>query len=310
MPSTITHTYIGLDTLEKLNSEPKSIINSHINNYKIYCQNMDIFYFYRIFLLFNNKVQTLGHQVHKENTLKLFKLLINDNKINKDPELFTFISGLITHYKADSLTHPYVNYMSLYGAKNTKFKDHFAIETFVDSYIVRERMNINHKKDNNSKEIFNFTEKKIIKEEIDKIFKELYNYPNMGKKYYRSLREMRFVFNHCRYDKYGAKMLFYKVIDLNPFKNIQRTKYLSYHFDLENEDFLLNTNHNTWFNVDDNRITSNKSYLDLYNDAVNESSSIINELYEHIYNNKSVDLDKIIGNYSYSNGLQLPKQGD
>ena len=50
MPSTITHAFIGLDTIPKLNNKPKKIINDHIDNYKIYCQNMDILYFYHIYL--------------------------------------------------------------------------------------------------------------------------------------------------------------------------------------------------------------------------------------------------------------------
>ena len=48
MPSTITHAYIGLDSLKRINKKPKDIINRHLNNYKIYCQNMDVLYFYQI----------------------------------------------------------------------------------------------------------------------------------------------------------------------------------------------------------------------------------------------------------------------
>ena len=84
MPSTITHAFIGLDTINKLNNKPKTIINNHINNFKIYCQNMDILYFYHIFLLKNNKIQDLGHRFHHEHTFDVFKLLIDDNRINKD----------------------------------------------------------------------------------------------------------------------------------------------------------------------------------------------------------------------------------
>ena len=110
MPSTITHAYIGLDTLKKLNDKPKEIINNRIDNYKVYCQNMDVSYFYHILLLFNNNVMDLGHRFHREKVFDSFNLLINDNKKNKDLELFTFISGLLTHYIADSTIHPYINY--------------------------------------------------------------------------------------------------------------------------------------------------------------------------------------------------------
>ena len=94
MPSSIVHAYIGLDTIDKLNKEPKNIIEKHIDNYKVYCQNMDVLYFYHILLLFKNKVQDLGHLIHHEKTNDFFKILIEDNKKNKNTELFTFISGL------------------------------------------------------------------------------------------------------------------------------------------------------------------------------------------------------------------------
>ena len=304
MPSTITHAYIGLDTLEKLNKEPKDIISKHVNNYKVYCQNMDVLYFYHIFLLFSNKIQNLGHAVHHEYTYDLFKILIDDNQENKDPELFTFIAGLITHYKADSIIHPYVNYFGE-TSNEEKFKTHFDIEAYLDSYFARERMKIDHKRDNNSKTIFNYTKEDIVEKEISKVYKELYNYPNMGKKYYRSLKEMRFVFNYFRYDKHGIKMFLYKLLDLNPIKSIQRVKYLSYHFDLEKEDYYLNTNHNEWFNIKDESIKSNKSFFDLYEDVTNEASNIINNIYEYVFNNKDIDLENVIGNNSYAHGLPL-----
>ena len=308
MPSSVVHAYIGLDTLEKLNSKPKTIIEKHIDNYKVYCQNMDILYFYHILLLFQNKIQNLGYKIHHEKTNEFFKILIEDNKKNKDPELFTFISGLMTHYKADSTIHPYVDYYSEKNTETQRKNNHFMIETYLDNYFIKNRMHINHKKYNNTNFIFNYQKKDIIEKEITKVYQKLYNYPNMGKKYYRALKEMKFVFNYLRYDKYGIKRFFYKIIDLNPIKSIRRVEYLSYHFDLDNDESILNTNHSTWYNRKKTNLVSTKSFYDLYDDVINMSSFTINELYEYIFNNKNVDLDKLIGNLSYANGLPLPKQ--
>ena len=38
MPSTITHTYLSLDTLKKVKSKPKDIINNNIEDYKTFAQ--------------------------------------------------------------------------------------------------------------------------------------------------------------------------------------------------------------------------------------------------------------------------------
>ena len=303
MPSTITHAFIGLDTIKKLNNKPKKILEDHLDNFKIYCQNMDVLYFYHIFLLKPNKVQDVGHRFHHENTFNSFKLLINDNKMNKDPELFTFISGLITHYQADSIIHPYVNHFARYSSESKKFSDHFEVETYIDNYFVNERLNKKHKMYNNTDFIFNYTEEDIIKKELDKLFKELFNFNNAGKLYYRSLKEMKFTYNYVRYDKHGFKKLAYKLIDLNPF-SIPRVTYLSYHFDVNKNDYYLNLSHEKWINPETKK-ESSKSFLDLYDEVVINSSIIINKLYEYIFEDKDIDLEKLINNLDYGTGLPI-----
>ena len=140
--------------------------------------------------------------------------------------------------------------------------------------------------------IFNYTEEDIIKKELDKLFLELFNFNNGGKKYYRALKEMAFTYNYIRYDKYGLKKLLYKIIDLNPF-NLPRTKYLSYHFDVDNNDY--------YFKLDN----YSKNFLDLYEETINRASYIINELYDYIYENKEINLKKLIKNIDYSTGLPI-----
>lgn len=298
MPSTITHAYIGLDTLDKLNNKPKNIIKKHLNNYKIYCQCTDILYFYHIFLIKSNKVQDLGHLFHNGKTLDAFKFLITDNKKNQDLELFTFISGLITHYIADSYIHPYINYL-----EKTTSTTHFVTEAYLDNYFIKTKMNIDPKKYDNTKFIFNYTKSDIIEKEINKLFKYLYNYPNMGKKYYKALKEMHFFFKYIRYDKFGIKRKLYKIIDLNPIKKIPRLEYLSYYFDARNDDHYLNTRHKKWYNLDNKKISSNKSFLELYSLVITDASNIINKLYEYIFENKDINIDELIKNNSYSTGL-------
>ena len=303
MPSTITHTFIGLDTINKLDNKPKSIINSRINNYKIYCQNTDVLYFYHIFLLKHNKVQELGHRFHHEHVFDSFNLLIEDDKKSKDLELFTLIAGFITHYQADAIIHPYVN-----SFKKPKIhgKDsmHFEVESYIDNFFVNTRLDSNQKKYNNTKFVFNYQEKNYIKDELDRLFQKIFNFKNGGEKYYRALKEMKFVYDYIRYDKYGIKKQLYKIIDLNPF-NIQRTKYLSYHFDVDNNDYYLNLKHEKWNN---NGNPSTKSFLDLYEEVINNSSEIINELYEYIFENKDVNTKKLVKNLSYGDGLEIKKE--
>ena len=111
-------------------------------------------------------------------------------------------------------------------------------------------------------------------------------------------------FRYCRYDKYGIKRFLYSILDLNPF-NIKRCKNLSYHFKLNKDDLYLNKNHQKWYNIENKKQSSNKSFEELYEIVTKEAANIINELYEYIYNNKKISLEKLIGNISYSKGIPI-----
>lgn len=303
MPSTITHTYISLDTLNKVKVKPKQIIKENIEDYKTFAQGMDILYFYHILSLKGNKVIDLGHKFHNYKTNEIFKYIIEYNKKTKSKIVFTFLSGLITHYVADSTIHPYVNFYA-YDKDRLKSKDkHFEIETFIDNYMVNKKNNY-YKNYKNYKLQFNNKKNKEIIQLINNIFKEFFNYENMGKKYFQGKREMKFVFKHLRYDKYGIKRRIYKLIDKNKLK-VRRTTYLSYNFELNNEEFYLNTNNKQWYYLKDTSIKSNQSFDNLYEVVIDKASKIINHLYDYIFLKKEIDLDLLLENRSYSNGLPL-----
>lgn len=303
MPSTITHTYISLDTLKKIKYSPKKIINNHIEDYKTFAQGMDILYFYHIFSLKKNKVESLGHKFHNYETNEIFKYIIEQNKRNKSKMIFTFLAGLITHYVADSTIHPYVNYLAYNDNPLLHRDNHFEIETFLDNYMVNKN-NGYYKNYKNYKLQFNNKRNQEIINLINNIFDKFFNYKNMGKKYYHSIKEMKFTFKYIRYDKFGIKRKIFKLIDKNKLK-IRRTTFLSYNFELNNLDFYLNSNNKEWYNIKDKNIKSNESFEDLYKNVINKASNIINHLYDYIYLNKEVDLDKLLENKSYSTGLVL-----
>lgn len=304
MPSTITHTYISLDTLKKVKLKPKKIIEENFEDYKTFAQGMDILYFYNILCLKGNKVQELGHTFHNYKTNEIFKYIIEKNKKNKSKIIFTFLSGLITHYVADSIMHPYINYLAQNKNKLKQKDKHFEIETSLDNYMINKN-NGYYKTFKNYKLQFNNKRNKETINLINEIYEKYFDYnKKMGKKYYHSLKEMKFVFKYLRYDKTGIKRKIYQFIDKNKL-NVRRTTFLSYNFDLDNIDYYLNNENKEWYNLRDKNIKSNDSFEDLYKIVIEKASNIINHLYDYIYLNKEIDLDKLLENKSYSNGLIL-----
>lgn len=303
MPSTITHTYLSLDILKKTKSAPKKIIEENLEDYKTFAQGMDVLYFYHILSLKENKVENLGHKFHNYKTNDIFKYIINHNKETKSKIIFTFLCGLITHYVADSTIHPYVNFLSKDNDKLKHRDNHFEIETYLDNYMEKKKIE-DYPNYKNYQLQFNNKKNREIINLIDGIFKEFFHYPNMGKKYYQGLKEMKFVFRYIRYDKYGIKRKLYKLIDKNKLK-VRRTTYLSYNFPLTNQDFYLNQSNKEWYNIKDPKIKSHLSFEELYEMVVNKASYIINHLYDYIYLKKEIDLDTLLENKSYSTGLTL-----
>ena len=304
MPSSIVHRYIGLDTLEKLDNKPKGIINERIGNYILYCQCTDVLYFYRIIGFGGKHIQTLGHWFHWRHVYKSFEYLIKLAKESKDPELFTLLCGFITHYKADSICHPYINYKAYNKIKLKQQDTHFMIETYLDNYYLDKRENSNYKTFKTYKLIFNYKKEKIIEDAIEGLYNEVFHEKGVGKCYYKGVRSMKNVFRFIRRDRLKIKKQLFKLLDLNPF-HVRRTRYLSYNFPLDRDEFMINRSHQEWYNIKDKSIKSTKSFDDLWQEAVTESIKIINELYKYIYENKELDLYKLIGNYSLSNGLPL-----
>lgn len=303
MPSTITHTYIALDTLKKIKTKPKKVIHQYIEDYKTFAQGMDILYFYHIFLLKENKVASIGHQFHHYKTNDIFKYIIEYNKANREPVIFSFLAGLITHYVADSTFHPYVNFLAN-NDNPLKRKDlHFEIETFLDNYVVNRKKRF-YRTFRVHKLVMNNKKNREVIKLLDGLFDKFFNYENMGKKYYHSIKEMRFVFKYLRYDRLGIKRKIYKLIDKNKLK-VRRVTYLSYNFPLENQEFYLNSKKKLWFNIKNKNIISNESFDELYNKVIINATYIINHLYDYIYLSANINLDELLGNLSYSNGLPL-----
>lgn len=311
MPSTITHAFMAKDIYNKLEKNLKKKFEDKFDLYMTYSEGPDVLFFYPVIpsLIKSIKVRKFAKRVHRENVNKLFISLINSVKEDKNFDKFIFVSGLLTHYVADRTCHPYVNYQAWNLEKITgKKKDyHFLIEAYIDNYILNLRGE-NYKKYKCYK-LIKTTKNEAIKEMLNKSFLEVFNKENMGNIYYTSLFNMKILYFLIRYDPYKIKRLCYLLIHwLLPFL-YRQVHYFSYNFKLSNEKDItyLNLNKEEWFNIKSREIKYNKSFLDLYEETVNQSKEMIEKLYDYIYNDKKLDLESFIGNRSYANGLPLKK---
>ena len=309
MPSTITHSFMAKDIYNKLDDNIKKEFKDKLSEYITYSQGFDILFFHPIIPPFGKSIhiRSLAAYCHRKKINEFLISLVNEIKKDKNIDKFIFLAGLVTHYNGDTKCHPLVNYKAwrLENKTNTKKEFHFLIEAYIDNYIL-DMNNYDYKKYKCHK-LLNTKVNNNVKELLDKSFLEVFNEKNMGSKYYLSLKNMKLLFYLLRYDPYKFKRLGYSFI--NFFLRFLRRdiRYFSYNFDLsiEENNYYLNLDKKTWFNIKKKDISYNKSFLDLYKEVVDKSVYMIEKLYDYIYNDKNLDLESFFGNLSYANGLPI-----
>lgn len=318
MPSTITHSYFAMDVYERLSIKQREFLMDQKNQMKIFGQSMDALFFYNITnFKKGKKVRKFGNFFHKNSSFKFFETLINYIRYNgfkDDPEVMSYLYGMLCHYILDSTCHPYIIYFCGEYEKEKKETlkynhKHGEWETLIDNYFVQERNHIKPWKFNVIDFCFDlkpFSDN--LKEVIDFTYREVFNISNFSQYYEKSLKQMKFFYQVFRRDTLGLKKIGYEIIDFISPKKLLRKKVLSYHLAVTNKKKLLNLGHQKWIHPTNRRKTSTESFLDLYLKAVFEVVHMIQEVDQYIYNEKKVSLKKIIKNRSYVTGLDCDKE--
>ena len=311
MPSTITHAYFGEDLFKKIPKESKKIIIDEKKSLMMFSQSMDALMFYNIYNIFpGKKIRDLAPIFHTNKVNDFFTNLIEyikENKYYNDPKTLSFLYGLISHYALDSTTHPYIFYKTgLYNKDDKTTLKYNAMHTYMENYIDNYFLNNRNKNNKINLNEFCFDLSKFSHElnlSIDNTFYKTFGINNMSKIYYNSLKHMKTFIMLFRFDNYGIKKNLYKCIDKLKPKNTFQFNSISYKSDNYDTYDFLNSNNNIWYYPVDNNISSNKAFLELYNDALKKAIDIINEINNYFFKNIKIDINKLFNNLSYVTGI-------
>ena len=309
MPATVTHTFFVNDLYDILPIDIKSVLDT--DRLKMFAQSTDSMLFYNLFSLLPGKeLRKFQYTFHTKSTQEFFLNLLKytkDNNIN-DSDTLSFIVGFISHYALDSTLHPYIYYKTGAFKKNEpntyKYNGlHLLMETFLDNDMIRRRLKINPYK-------FDFTNycfdlrifSNNLNKTIDYSFFNTYKIKDMGKIYYKSLKQMYYSLKYLRKDKYGIKRFIYKLGDIVTPKGSFRFEGISYHVPLEDNNNYLNNNHSMWRNPTTYDMTSNESFIELYLKALRLSKVLVCASFDYL-NDKDIDLEQVFTNISYVTGL-------
>lgn len=315
MPDLVTHYCFGKKVYENLNNN----IKNHISSYDLYAfttAGPDPFFFYK-FLNGeeNKKIREFGNYMHRNKTREFFINTIKRNRISTNKDLlFSYLAGFITHYALDSNAHPFIFHKTgeyLYNEETLKYRGlHTKLERAIDSYYIRKNFNCIPWKFKISKQVL--TLKKLpleLKDDLNDIYLNTYDFPNIFKVMDVSLKSQIKFYNFI-YDPTGFKNWLFSKID-NGKGGIDFSKLSYYKKELPGVD-IFNEQHHLWTNPVDETITTNVSFFEIFETAVQMANELINISYQYIYENQEVDLDYYFKNLSYLTGVDtsLPYKDD
>jgi hypothetical protein len=312
MPSIYTHNYFAKDLyknrLEKI--DIYKINNKQI--YEIFAQSFDNLFYYNFLSIKNGKkYRKFGHYAHTHKVWLYFKNLIEYIKENNlyDDENLGYLYGSLTHYCLDSTCHPYIHYISgrlnKSDYKHTKqyIGNHAINEIMIDSiyyYKTHDEKYYKYKLCNDIIPKIEFSENLL--KTMNHTFKKTFNKDNIGEIYNKSYNQSHLIYKYLMYDRFGIKKVLYKIFDAIVFhKNFKAYSY-SHHIDKPNYE-VLNLNHETWHHPITNE-KHNESFEDLYEIAAKKCEKMIKKCNDYFKGKcKIEDVEKVIGNISYSSGL-------
>lgn len=312
MPSLVTHAYFALDVLEKLDENTKNIINKELDTYKVFSNGPDPFFS----AIGKNKniYRKFGHTMHREKCGLFFKNVITyikENNLENNPQVLAYLYGNITHYVLDSTIHPLVYYKTgryIKGRKDRKIYKgkHGLMEFVIDQYMLAVKNNTK----NNKVKIHNLGIPKIklsngLINLIEKSSLDTYDIKNAGIAMKRSIKSMRFIYKHLRYDRFGIKRLLYNFLYYITFKKLDILVVSSYKFNFIKYIHYLNLDKNEWFHPVDKEEIFNYSYIELYAIAYKRAIKLIN-LVNQVLNNE-IEIENVYDllNNSYLTGKNL-----
>lgn len=311
MPSFTTHHIFSDLILDKLNKNIKNKINNSLDIYHVFAQSHD-YLFYYTFGKKASSIKSLGHYAHRNDTQKYLLSIIRyieDNNLQDNSEVLSYLYGSITHYVLDSTCHPFIFYKTgAYNKGNRESKKynggHTMMEKTIDAIMYEKYYHQKYNHSNLNKLINKPIFTKELLNTINYAYKKTYNKDNIAFYYIKAIKDTKKINTLIVHDLLGIKKILYKLIELLSFNNIKIT-YYSNHITKPNYN-LLNSENNKWNHPCIKELTYNYSFDDLLNIALKKSINIIEQCNK--YFNKEIDLQDLIDcipNVSYSNGLLL-----
>ena len=283
----------------------------HYDDYRLFAQGHDflIYYdFYKLWKLNRNIAESVKLQEQSfQAFICEFLLTAKANGALEEEQTRLFIGpGYILHHVLDSYAHPLIIH---YAGDHTRSKEnatwkHGIIETLLDAYLM-ENMEGVDPKTHRAYEDFEFDGQALsskLLQTLDESLYKVYGIVGGGQKFKKGIHQTGTFMRLMKYDPHGRKKWVFDLLD----PIAKGTSSFSYHVNAKDAQPYLNMGRNAWANPADSSVCSNKSFLDLYEEALAEGAEIVNAL-ERLYQQETLrreDICAIIPNKSSTSGLE------
>lgn len=314
MPSIVTHYSFAKDVYKKLDLKTQERVDKE--TMEIFAQSFDYFFYYNFLSFKKGKaIRDLAKTTHRSNTqlyfINIVKYILKNN-LQENKEVLGYLYGSLTHYTLDTICHPFVFFKTGVYYKNmsatAKYRGmHTKMEKNIDAYYSKVQFKKPLYKLKIVKEVIpRHTFSKEVLSTISWVYKETYNKENIGVYVNKAYKNTRNLYRFLIQDKSGIKRKLYSFID---FFNKKGMVFKNYSFHIVAEDLkFLNLDKKYWCHPCDDSIISDASFLDLYEDALNKTLKIIEEINKVLYEKQNIkSLVDVIENVSYITGLPIEK---
>ena len=291
MPDVAVHASFGRDVFSSLSPEIQSVI--HSDSWTIGLFGPDLWFLYKPW----RRREGRGRQMHTTRPGAFLTALLERAKVSpRREELFSWLAGLFCHYALDSITHPYIIYITTEEYHYPRC--HMNFEHELDMRQIR-RDGVRDTHHPVTDHYFpRVSLPSSVKNDVDAVFEQVYGWKGGWKAFNRSARRYRSCYKLLE----NPSGIVARLARLTKRPLLRSFSYSESHFrDIDVE----NTEHRPWRHSHDASLTFADSFPDLREKARVQAVNLIESSFRYLWQSQGTaeELSALIGNNSYLSGL-------
>lgn len=284
MPAFLTHLLAANDSFNRLTSPEKDILSFNYATYLWGSVGPDLFYFHN-FLGGRSPLPDYGHTLHDYKPRELLEAMGLYVALRQNsPEYNTLVAyqaGFMSHYHLDSMTHPYIYSQSelFAGLSSDRVRggSHHRLEADISSAMYRHKTGQSvHTFSPKQRLSFNRDMAMVVAVMLRQLLQDIYGIimpPEPIVDAFEDTLNAQVVIHDPTgfLFKAGASLV-------DVFRGREATPFAS-HICQDNISYdVLNQSHREWFRCDDTRVGSHRSFMELFDQAVEATTDDITEI--------------------------------